>query len=444
MLLSEHRYVENAAHPQEPSSALEGWLASHARASLWVCWAFYLAVATTITLGVNTPLHGDAKYFVDIATSVANGDGFMERYLFAYRPPGYPAWLSIAMVLGLDQPVGLKLFMVVTMSATVPICWLLCRDTFGPSAASVGAALAAGSPWFVRLPDLMFSEGLFLPLFALLLWLVNRCLTGPSFARFAVAGAVCGITALVREVVYYLPLLLLFTFVVTRFKASWRQRLVFLAVFAACEALAIAPWTLRNYTVFDRPIPISTNPWINIYIGNNPTHDNVHEFHWTIPEGVPWNKRPQPDGQDELVAMDTCKRDAVRYIKQAPLAFVQRAAAKMWKFVTPHFGLVSQQTSRIVAISLLADLVLYCVLVCSSLWYVVRSISTLRTQPNLVFCLAYAAYSVVVAGITYSNSRYRLPFVMVALVLATPGLVSLLSLRWLTARLESKAPSEQG
>jgi hypothetical protein len=115
-----------------------------------------------------------------------------------------------------------------------------------------------------------------------------------------------------------------FLYIVYRNRATLRQSLLF-SGFAAIIAIAIlAPWTIRNYVVLGRFIPISTNGGFNFWRGNN-----------ALTTGSPWTETGAPLWTtDEIWAelepkldsvkdfdkenSDTHSREAFRWIKEHP------------------------------------------------------------------------------------------------------------------------------
>jgi hypothetical protein len=85
-------------------------------------------------------------------------------------------------------------------------------------------------------------------------------------------------------------------------------------------ALAIAilcciPWTIRNYTVFHRLVPLRSNFPLELYIGNNDNYDDQH---------------PHYPG------MITKDRETWRYIKMGETPFMDEEMRKAKKFIFSH------------------------------------------------------------------------------------------------------------
>jgi hypothetical protein len=124
---------------------------------------------------------------------------------------------------------------------------LLGRRVAGERVGLVAACLAAVYPLLVIADGSMMSESLYGLLIALALLLAYHLVDRPAMGTAALLGAAIGLAALTRtEALLLLPLV---------------RRLGLGRVAVACAALVIviAPWTLRNWIVFDQPVLISTN-----------------------------------------------------------------------------------------------------------------------------------------------------------------------------------------
>ena len=69
-------------------------------------------------------------------------------------------------------------------------------------------------------------------------------------------------------------------------KDKLRQSLRYLSLSAIVAIAILAPWTIRNYIVFDRFVPISTNGGFNFWRGNN---DVTTGSPWTETGSAVWS-----------------------------------------------------------------------------------------------------------------------------------------------------------
>ena len=83
----------------------------------------------------------------------------------------------------------------------------------------------------------------------------------------------------------------------------------------AIAILCCVPWTIRNYTVFHRLVPLRSNFPLELYIGNNENYDD---------------QRPRYPG------MVTKDRETWRYIKMGETPFMDEEMRKAKKFIFAH------------------------------------------------------------------------------------------------------------
>jgi 4-amino-4-deoxy-L-arabinose transferase-like glycosyltransferase len=395
----------------------------HGKRLLVAIWLMYVGLALLGIRFHDLPIRepDDAYYYVQTAKNIVGGKGHITGFLFAYQPPLFPAFIAASLSLGLSSIAGLKLVSLLVLSTSVFLVYWICKRLTSQLAGLAGAALFGVMPWMISLPNMLLSECLFLPLYLLCLALLIAAFQNRSIGALALAGATSGIASLCREILLYLPVVL---FVLLLLWRQTRKRAVLYGlVFSIAHFAVILPWTVRNYALFGHVVPISTNPWINIYIGNNPVHENVDSWTWLIPQDTIWNAREQPDGRDEYEAMKRSKQEAVAYIAREPMKFVERFLKRALRFVTPHFGLVGKLgTSRAIAIVVCWSLVLYSALLAGfvgAAWREWRSGGGGARTGFLVFAILLSAYLAAVAGITTSNERYRLPMTILMLIVST-------------------------
>jgi hypothetical protein len=106
------------------------------------------------------------------------------------------------------------------------------------------------------------------------------------------------------------------------YRAWWKasrvennSRLLQPAAALAIAILCCVPWTIRNYTVFHRFVPLRSNFPLELYIGNNENYDDQH---------------PHYPG------MVTKDRETWRYIKMGETPFMDEEMRKAKKFIFSH------------------------------------------------------------------------------------------------------------
>lgn len=253
-LLSVHRRARLA------SRRFPVWLGAIVGVALLVRLGYALGVAG------RRPLLGDAAEFQLLARHLADGLGYIQPALYeltgemvptAFKPPLYPLLLAAPAALGFDGYVAGHVVTCLCGAGAVAACGLVARRVGGDRVGLIAAALAAVYPVLVAADASLRSESLLAMLTGFALLAALRLADRQSLARAGGLGALLGLAALTRaEALVALPLLAL--------PAVWpagkrgRRAGVAAAVAGAC-LIVLTPWLARNWTTFDRPVPISTN-----------------------------------------------------------------------------------------------------------------------------------------------------------------------------------------
>lgn len=170
-----------------------------------------------------------------------------------WKAPGYTAWLGVLYdVLG-TKPHRVELVQVLFISPiTIVLVWALARRLFGAGVATIAAFVAAVYPFLWQFDVLLYPEPLSVALAAAVCLLVLG--RTPTLGRAAGAGALLGLSMLVRPTAVMFGAMILVSWITA---VGLRAGAKFTVVSALCAVLVITPWTLRNHHVFGGWVPIS-------------------------------------------------------------------------------------------------------------------------------------------------------------------------------------------
>ena len=204
-----------------------------------------------LQLAVNMVRHG---HF-----SVAQQPPFIET---VYRSPGYPLFIAAVHLLTGSFLLGVRAFQLILVGLTAWFIFRISERYVHPLAAASAGVLCAFYPPFAAYAVYHVTETLSAFLLVLLVWLLTR--PDERYAPLltaAVSGLIVGVAAQVRPSL--LPLVALPMLVL--WHRSGRIKGVYAAVVVAlCAALCIVPWTVRNYMISGRVIPLSTVSGANL------------------------------------------------------------------------------------------------------------------------------------------------------------------------------------
>jgi 4-amino-4-deoxy-L-arabinose transferase-like glycosyltransferase len=219
-------------------------------------------------------IFNDEAYYATLAHLVASGEGFVrpaEFYGFhvslptAERAPLFTTLVAGLYKLGLSGGDG-RLIGLLTGGASITAVGLLGRRVAGMRAGLIAAGVAALYPILIAADGAMMTESTYGALAAFSMLVAYRLLDRPSLPYALLLGVLLGLAALARgEALLLLPLLLIPLLWRGAGESGrsgperWRPGGLKLAA-AVCAAfvLVLTPWTIRNWSAFDRPVLIAT------------------------------------------------------------------------------------------------------------------------------------------------------------------------------------------
>jgi hypothetical protein len=260
---------------------------------------------TALYLGDTvTPQPGTADQvsYHTLALRVLDGHGFTFGTGWwpatnANEPTAHWSYLYVLFLAGVysvfgPHPVMARIIQAVAVGALQPwLTFLVARRLFGARVALVAAALVAGYAYFVYYAGALMTESFFI---AALIWSVHAAMrvaeprrpeAGPAgLARWFVLGLALATAILLRQafVVCVPAILLWITWRLLRRDGSALRgpepRALGVAAHVgltlAVVAVAILPWTVRNWRAFNEFVLLNTNAGFAFYWGNHPIHGN--------------------------------------------------------------------------------------------------------------------------------------------------------------------------
>ncbi len=365
----------------------------------------------------------DTAHYLGMARHIAEGAGWhVQPWAQAERPPLYPAFLALHLLLGGGASWALLTQAVIGAAACAVVGRIGAR-LWGARAGALAGLGAAVYPPLVFVSTRLLSEALYVPLVvAQLLAAVEA--GRAAFARetrratgwTALAGAIGGLGALTHAGHLLFPLAL-----AAAFAFLWRRarqmetpdgRAILaggVLVLLAAHVLVVAPWTVRNRVVLGAWVPVTTKLGTDLYEAS---------FPGATGGPVAWREHPaareildRVRGVSEVEADRLLRAEAWRSIRGAPLRFARLAAVKLYRVWTPVPNHEAFRDPLVLAVSLLA---------CGSV-LLLAFLGLLRLRRGSVLAvllLALPLYVTLLHVVFIGSIRYRLPVEPVLVLLA--------------------------
>jgi 4-amino-4-deoxy-L-arabinose transferase-like glycosyltransferase len=370
----------------------------------------------------------DQFYFSALPKLLADGHGFVAPFKLVFdhvtvataeHPPLYSVVLAGPSLIGLDSPDAQRLAGSVFGAGTIALVGLLGRRLAGERAGLIAAGIAAVYPTLVAADGALMSETLYGLLTAASLLAAYRLIDAPDIGRAVVLGALVALTALTRgEALLLLPLVLIP--VIWRAGAWQSQGLRAAAVALIAFLVVLAPWTARNWIVFNRPVAIATNSGTAVAGANCAvTYASGDHLGGWYPPCI-----KEHPGKNEAEHHALALRDGVRYARhhagRLPVVLAARLG-RVWSVYKP-FAIPEGRSVRVQKVGVIAFFLLVPLGAAGLL--------LLRRRREVTWILLAPFIIVAVTALTtYGNLRFREPAEIALVVLAAVALDELLRRR---------------
>lgn len=367
-----------------------------------------------------------------IAESIATGHGFSSPFVAGTGPtawlaPIYPYILAgVFKVFGVystTSSIAILSINSVFSSLTIFPVFYIARRTFGPRAAWWAGWLAALFPyawywaikwaWETSLAILLLACVFLLTLkMAGIRWTAVQkweFVPAARWSEWLLFGVLWGLIALVNpSLLLWLPLAGVWL-LVRQISAEHRaQPLVHAAIAGMIFIAIISPWTIRNYRVFHRFIPVRGNFWAEFRMGN--AEDAVGLWRsWMHPSSNVLELQNY-EQMGEVAYVQMKKAAALTFVRTHPGKFLTlcvRRAVFYWYGTPRDTGVAALSESRNLGFLLSS------ILAFGGLWVMWR-----RANPATFLFASLLLAVPLVYYLTFPHPRYRAPIEPQMLVLA--------------------------
>ncbi len=398
------------------------WIVRHPRTTVFTA-ALVLRLGWVMLVADFTPV-SDSVVYLKLGATIAetgqyeNAIDFEGHTTFAYRPPGYPFFLSLFYCVTPDPLLPVQISQcLLSALLCVMLYGLLKRLTDRQDTALCGGLLYGLYPASIAMCAVVWSET------------VSAFLTFAAFYYGTTKGTWWQTTSAALSLAaacFFRPntvLLLPFVYMPLLLNREWRFYTLRTGALLLIVAAVTVPWTARNYRHFHKIVWISSNFGPNFYYGHNPEST-----------GQPYNTERMGevlDGMDcdEVEKGNILLREALRYATEKPgiefVRFFKRLGLVVFKDRAPvYLSFVDNEVAsfstpqRIVA--WMNNLFYLCILG-GSLWVVVRrwhGEKRFVLSLVLAFVIEILFYAATVADERYKFAAVPLLFAVAAMIMA--------------------------
>ncbi|MBI5570926.1 MAG: glycosyltransferase family 39 protein [Desulfomonile tiedjei] len=269
-------------------------------------------------------LSGDAVGYDKVGYELAEGKGFPT--VGGYQPKRPPLYLmfvgGIYAIAGHD-PQAVRWVQGMIASVFCLLVYMIAGELADAGVLSRAvplwsAILTMFYPGYVLYAGLLYREILIIFFLLVALYFLTKYVIASRPAHAVWFGVFLALTSLADNRFAYYPLLLAAVFCL--YWGTVRKPLAFVLLTYGVMAVLISPWTIRNYVVLDRFVPIATAQdkglWISTYPGE------LLEWDWSR-EPLKTYATMDPEEREKLMA-----KEGIENLKKYPLAYAKMSAKR--------------------------------------------------------------------------------------------------------------------
>jgi hypothetical protein len=370
----------------------------------------------------------DQTSYHTLAVRLLQGKGYsFPDYWYPFTPPEtptahwsflYPPFIVPIYALFGIHPLAARVIQSILGGILLP--WMVYRlaRRLCPGQELLAAACTAFYAFFILHAAMLMTETFYI---VALLWTMERAMAlaeRPTLKQGAMLGVALGLTTLLRQsILPWVPVLLLWLIWVAWRSQQARRMLGGLAVALLILALAIAPFTIRNYLVYGEFLLLNSNAGYAMYSAQHPMH-GTHFLDYTA--------APMPTdlgGLNEAQLDRMLMRRGIGFILAEPGRFLLLSLDRTINYFTfwptPGTTLLNN-IGRVGSFGLFLPFMLY------GLWLALRRAGPLRSRAEwarflatpLALVLLFMIFYSLLHILTWASPRYRLPVDAVALPFA--------------------------
>ncbi len=221
----------------------------------------------------------DARAYDTIAANLAAGRGYRENLSVSIQDdhgvvrvgPLYEYFLAAIYKIFGHHYGAVWVIQNILHVLSALLLYLICLRIFpdngkGKKIGLIAAAIFAFYPDLIENSAMLMTETVYLFLFCLALYLFFRFFNLFNTGKTALLGLVFGLAVMARPPVLFLAPVVIYYF----WKKNQSRRLAIrqIAIFSIIMAAVFIPWTVRNYSVYNRFWPFGPGGAYNFWIGN--------------------------------------------------------------------------------------------------------------------------------------------------------------------------------
>ena len=352
----------------------------------------------------------DGATYLSLAKQLYETHTYGEAGALAFWPPGYPLLLSIFQGLPIKALTIIYILNIAMYSICSYTLYKAVLMFLSQQHARLTIILLMLWPNFIAIAGDASKESVLIGLMSCFVYVLFKLILGKNYLKnSAILGLFMGLIMLIQPSLTLFISVIIATFLTVKIKNSSAVTSTLIIIIVA--AITIAPWTIRNYTHFDKVVLISSNGGFNLYRANNESS----------------NGRYQDSGPVDLSNLSELDQSKMgfelgkQWIINNPGDFLTLAVKKQFLFLGEDGAAIystlkrgggsNSETTYLVMKTIALIFWLF-------LWLSILLLPINKEKITFTFCSYSFLYLYTIHSVFESGSKYHIPVVIFLIVLA--------------------------
>jgi len=213
----------------------------------------------------------DASVYDRLALSIAKGEGYVntDGTPHSFYPPFYPFFLSIIYKIFGHSYGAVRVVQSVIGALSCMLIYLIGKRIYSNAAGLIASFVSIGYFPFIKSAELLLTELIFTFLLLLIILYLLKIQESLRFKDCVILGILLGISLLTKSVMLFFPLFIVPVFFYMRrydYSTVFKKYMAVLCFFG----LLMVSWGIRNFNIFHRFAPVTTQTGIGFYSSYRP------------------------------------------------------------------------------------------------------------------------------------------------------------------------------
>jgi len=324
-----------------------------------LCIAFFVRFTSLMVFMYknNIPIHesgitaypqiDDSQIYYDTAKNLAEGKGYSysttdvprelpeylkpspisNTYYQNFYPPIYSSFLGLLYYFFGTSILVYAIPQIILGTISCYLTYVIAKEAFSPKIGLLACFLLSIYHPIVWWTSYIRAETLFIFLLLVaILFILKAVKNNLDIKNTVVSGIFLAVSCLCRTAVLYLPIFIVFYFIIVFFRKDKKRLLYGIAIFLLSFYLSLSPWAYRNYTIYNKFTITSSDAWATFY-GCNVTSADLPFFDLY--------EIKYDEEKAGLASSKGLKEASVAFVKKHPLKYIKLSIKRFIAFWGP-------------------------------------------------------------------------------------------------------------